>query len=200
MSFGTRHIDESVFAFILAGNLQTFFESRIKQFIHHLYGYLVHSASVLIRVWGIVCLIQGFAEPPADKRSCLTLSFVNSRPRGMGGRIQVTMAKVIDPKEKIKDYLISQGYLPLNPNNTSDALHNAIITGASYFHNEYVDEDFSAVGYCWASNVTKTDTMLDVVCEAISALEDELSCYNQTGKSLVTLVVEQCRSLSNATD
>jgi len=39
---GTLHIDESVFAFILAGNLQNFIESGIEQSIHHLYGYLVH--------------------------------------------------------------------------------------------------------------------------------------------------------------
>jgi len=49
----------------LYGNLQFFTESRIgKHSIHHLVWYSMRSAQDIIRVWSVVYLIQGFAEPP----------------------------------------------------------------------------------------------------------------------------------------
>ena len=64
LSLGTRHIDESVFAFILEWKSRKFQQDKEKQFIHHLYGYLCPCPAYSIRVWGIVYLLQGFAEPP----------------------------------------------------------------------------------------------------------------------------------------
>ena len=48
----------------LYGNLENFKASRISKPFITLYGYWVYSAPVIIRVWGIVYLLQGFAEPP----------------------------------------------------------------------------------------------------------------------------------------
>ena len=64
LSLGTRHIDESVFAFILEWKSRKFQQDKEKQFIHHLYGYLAHSAPIIIRVWGIVYLSTALREPP----------------------------------------------------------------------------------------------------------------------------------------
>ena len=62
-------LDESVFAFILAGNLVNFKVFKDKQ-LHSSPG-LVYRAfcTVSIRVWSIGYLNTGLPEPPADKRS-----------------------------------------------------------------------------------------------------------------------------------
>ena len=57
LSFGTLHIDESVFAFILGRNLGNFNRIKEEQFTHHLYDIMVHLCINIIWVWGIVYLI-----------------------------------------------------------------------------------------------------------------------------------------------
>jgi hypothetical protein len=72
---GTLHTDESVFAFILAGNLVNFMCSRIGNPFITLYD-SVCPQHLIIRVWGIVYLNTGLPEPPADKRIMLHTFFL----------------------------------------------------------------------------------------------------------------------------
>ena len=62
-------VDESVFAFILAGNLENFNVSRISKSLITIYGNFTVYQYLTIVVRSIVYLIQGFPEPPADKRN-----------------------------------------------------------------------------------------------------------------------------------
>ena len=59
-------VDESVFAFILAGNLENFTVPRKSKPIHHLYGSLCPSVAYSIRVWG--CRLFGTGHSRASSR------------------------------------------------------------------------------------------------------------------------------------
>ena len=84
LSFGALHIDESVFAFILAGNLGNLHVSRKEQCIHHLVWCIVSIWHIAITGVGYCLFDTGFPEPPADKRKMLHTFFCYNHIRGAG--------------------------------------------------------------------------------------------------------------------
>ena len=64
----TDIFDESVFAFILIGNLVNFKRTRVGKSLITLYGFCALLAYPY-SVWSIVYLFLGLPEPPIDKRN-----------------------------------------------------------------------------------------------------------------------------------
>ena len=80
-SFGTRHIDESVFAFILGRNLDNFYNARIGN--HSSLVWLFDASCISVHTGVGYCLFAlGRPEPLPDKRKCPTLSFIHGRSWG----------------------------------------------------------------------------------------------------------------------
>ena len=79
MSFGTLHIDESVFAFILDPKSGQFLSTKDKQFTHHLVWCTSPFGGVSIRVWGIVYMVHGLSRASDQiNEKCSTLSYTET--------------------------------------------------------------------------------------------------------------------------
>ena len=105
------------------------------------------------------------------------------------------MPIVVDPKKEIEDYLQRQGYLPLDPQNSPEDTHNAIVEGAARFVKKWVGVDFNAEGYCWAQDVTKTD-VLSAAGEAAARIKDDLSCYYSSGDSILSEIARKLQEIA----
>ena len=85
LSFGTLHIDESVFAFILGRNLGNFDRIKDKQWpVITLFWCIVPIWRIAITGVGYCLFDTGFPEPLPDKRKMLHTFFFTDHIRGAG--------------------------------------------------------------------------------------------------------------------
>jgi len=71
-----HYILMKVFSLLSRTEIWTISRTREASTVHHLYGYLMRSASVIIRVWGIVYLRSGPSRASVQiNEKCSTLSF-----------------------------------------------------------------------------------------------------------------------------
>lgn len=82
--------------------------------------------------------------------------------------------KVIDPRKLIEEYLIGQGYLPVNPQNAQDATRNAILEGAARGMIDLLGVNFNEVGYCWDTSVKDKTSVITAFYGAVEDLESAL--------------------------
>ena len=73
--------------------------------------------------------------------------------------------------------------------------HGAIIYGAARFVNRWEGIDFNAQGYCWAQNVTKTDSVLFAAGEAAARIKEDLSCCYSSGDSVLSEIARKLQEL-----
>lgn len=106
------------------------------------------------------------------------------------------MCIVIDPKEKIKEYLIKWGYLPIANSIGSEHTHDTLINAAAYVYNDFLGVNLEEQGCCWASNV-KGNNLISIICNALSQIEKEFSCYNSKQKSNKDQIIDKSKELIN---
>ncbi len=105
------------------------------------------------------------------------------------------MSKVIDPKEEIKKYLVMWRYLPIANNSRIEYSHDTLINAAAQVFNDYLGVDLKQLGLCWAQDV-KGDSLINIICDALSKIEAELSCYNNSNRTSKEMILEKAEKLN----